>query len=333
LFNKAQTILYQFPAGRSGSYSIPSGVTGIGNWGFFACSSLKSVTIPSSVTNIGNDAFYYCFGVTNVVIGGNVTGIGNSAFFYCTSLKSVTIPNSVTSIGNSAFFNCSSLKNVTIGNSVTSIGNSVFYSCSGLTNVTIGNSVTSIGTEAFYSCSGMKSVTIPNSVTSIGIQAFEYCSGLTNVTIGNSVTNIGTYAFNSCANLHQAYFQGNAPRVNAGAASADTTVFQGESGKAYYVPGTSGWGASFGGWPTAGWYQPRPQILGFGYGFGVQSNGFQFTVSWATNTSVVVEASTNLQNWTPVITNTLISGTNAFRDSVWTNYTQRFYRVRSPTSK
>jgi len=61
----------------------------------------------------------------------------------------------------------------------------------------------------------------------------------------------------------------------------------------------------------------------------VQSNRFQFTISWATNTSVVVLASTNLLNWTPVITNALVNGASAFMDSTWTNYPQRFYRVRS----
>jgi hypothetical protein len=44
---------------------------------------------------------------------------------------------------------------------------------------------------------------------------------------------------------------------------------------------------------------------------------------------MVVEASTNLHNWTPVMTNALVSGTCAFTDSTWTNYPQRFYRVRS----
>jgi len=44
------------------------------------------------------------------------------------------------------------------------------------------------------------------------------------------------------------------------------------------------------------WYQPQPQILASGPGFGVQGNRFQFTISWATNTSVVVLASTNLLN-------------------------------------
>jgi hypothetical protein len=62
---------------------------------------------------------------------------------------------------------------------------------------------------------------------------------------------------------------------------------------------------------------------------GVGSNGLQFTISWATNASVLVLASTNLLDWTPVATNTLVSGTNAFVDSAWTNYPRRFYRVRS----
>lgn len=182
-------------------------------------------------------------------------------------------------------------------------------------------------------------VTIPGTingyrVTAIGDNAFYLRTNLTSVTIPASVTSIGGHdvflggAFSGCTNLHQAYFEGNAPSVNGGPGSADSTVFAGESGTVYYVPGTTGWGDTFGGWPTAEWYQPQPQILGSGYGLGVGSHGFQFTISWATNTAVVVVvASTNLQTWTPVSTNTLIAGTNVFWDSDWTNYPQRFYRV------
>jgi hypothetical protein len=125
------------------------------------------------------------------------------------------------------------------------------------------------------------------------------------------------------------YFQGDAPSVGGLPGSGNSTLFSGESGKAYYVPGRLGWGANFGGFSTAFWYQPRPQILGSDYGLGARTNGFQLTISWATNTAVIVEASTNLQNWTPVSTNTLVNGTNAFGDSEWINYPQRFYRVRS----
>jgi hypothetical protein len=88
----------------------------------------------------------------------------------------------------------------------------------------------------------------------------------------------------------------------------------------------------FGGWPTALWYQSNPMILGSGYGLGATTNGFGFTISWATNVPVVVEACTDLSNpvWTPVSTNTLTSGTNYFSDSQWTNFPSRFYRIRSP---
>ena len=119
----------------------------------------------------------------------------------------------------------------------------------------------------------------------------------------------------------------------SGPGSADTTVFEGETGTAYYASDTSGWDATFGGWPTAaGSYLSKPQILGSGGGLGVRNNQFQFTISWAANTIVVVEASTNLSNpiWQSVQTNTLTGGSATFSDPQWANYPSRFYRLRSP---
>jgi len=100
----------------------------------------------------------------------------------------------------------------------------------------------------------------------------------------------------------------------------------------YYLPGTSGWSTYYGGVPTALWTLPYPLILNNTPGFGVQSNGFGFTVSWATNLPVVVEASPTLSNliWSPLATNTLSGGTFYFTDPQWTNYASRFYRIRSP---
>jgi hypothetical protein len=97
------------------------------------------------------------------------------------------------------------------------------------------------------------------------------------------------------------------------------------------LPGTTGWGAVFDGLPTAPWFLPNPQILDHSASFGVGANGFGFTISWATNASVVVQAATNLANpvWLPVSTSTLTGGTNYFSDPQWTNYPERFYRVTS----
>ena len=65
--------------------------------------------------------------------------------------------------------------------------------------------------------------------------------------------------------------------------------------------------------------------------FGVQTNGFGFVISWATNALVVVEACTNLADpiWSPVGTNSFAAGTSYFTDPQWLNYPSRFYRVRA----
>jgi len=96
------------------------------------------------------------------------------------------------------------------------------------------------------------------------------------------------------------------------------------------LPGTTDWRAMFDGLPTEPWFLPNPLILNGEPSFGVGANGFGFTISWATNASVVVLATTNLANpvWIPVSTNnTLTSGTNYFSDPQWTNYPMRFYRA------
>ena len=305
------------------SVTIPDSVSYIGNDAFYYCLDLTNVTIPNSVTGIGISAFARCYGLTSMMIPNSVTSIGGSAFADCSGLTNVTIPDSVTSIGNSVFYSCSDLTSVTIPNSVTSIGDEAFVFCSGLTTVTIGNSVTSIGNDAFADCSSLTNVTIPNSVTSIGNSAFSACYGLPSVTIPYSVTDIGIYAFYYCTNLHQVYFEGNAPNVGSG-------VFDYTSNTVYYLPGTTGWGPLFDGRPTAPWFLPNPLILNQSVSFGVQPGGFGFTISWATNASVVVEAATNLANpvWIPVSTNTLTGGTNYFSDPQWTNFPSRFYRVQ-----
>jgi hypothetical protein len=345
LFDRSQTKLILCPETTAGSYTIPDTVTNIGSEAFFFCKNLTSVTIPNDVSSIEDFAFDSCQNLRQVTIPNSVTSIGEGAFAGCQNLKQVTIPNSVTNLGSVAFQYCHFLTNVTIGSGVTSISQSVFQSCGSLTCVTIPNSVTSIGDYAFWSChnlakveipnsvtnigemafsyTALTSLTIPNSVTSISVGAFEECSSLTSVTLGSSVTSIGGSAFDSCTNLTSLDFYGDAP-------SADMTTFNLDgNATVYYLPGTSGWTTNFYGLPTALWFLPNPQILNPSAGFGVQPGGFGFTISWATNVSVVVEAATNLANpvWIPVSTNTLTGGTNYFSDPQWTNYPRRFYRI------
>jgi hypothetical protein len=256
--------------------------------------------------------------ITNIFDGYPVTSIVAYAFYHCGSLTSVTIPNGVTSIGDSAFYTCDSLTNVTIPNSVTNIGGNAFDNCLILTSVTIPTNVTSIGELAFSSCVSLPSVTIPNHVTSIGTNAFSYCASLTSVTIPSSVTNIGYDAFFYCPSLTSAFFLGNAP-------PDDGTAFADDLATVYYLRGTTGWGATFGGCPAVLW---NPQAKTFSFTGGQ----FGFNLTGPTNAVIVVEAATNLVNsvWIPVGTNTLAGGTSYFSDPQWTKYPGRFYRVRLP---
>ncbi len=282
-----------------------------------------AVTIPDTisglpVTSLGDGAFNECKSLTSVTIPDSVTSIGQGAFGWCTSLTNVTIPNSVTSIGDNAFWACTSLTTVTIPDSVTNIGYCAFNQCTSLTSVSLGNSVTSIREWAFNGCTSLTTVTIPDSVTNIGYCAFNQCTSLTSVSLGNSVTNIGANAFEYCAGLMGVYFAGNAP-------SLGSSVFGGDPATLYYLPGTTGWSATFGGRPTVLW-NPQAQNPG------VRTNQFGFSITGTTNLVIVVEAATNLANpaWSVVGTNTLTGGSSYFSDPQWANYPARFYRLRSP---
>jgi hypothetical protein len=301
LFNQNQTLLVTFPKGKVGSYTIPNTVTEFEEDVFGGC-RLTSITIPNSITNITE-----------------------GLFSFSTSLTNVTIPDSVTTIGRIAFAGCSGLVNIMIPKGVTSIGDYAFSHCGSLTNVMIVNGVTSIGYYAFDSCTNLTSVTIPNSVTDMGFSTFANCVSLTSVIIPNRINYIGDGMFANCTSLKGIYFYGNAPGL------LGLDIFSGAPNvTVYYLPGTTGWNATFADVPTAPWFLPNPTILNFEPNFGVQTNNFGFTISWATNVSVVVVASTNLIDWQPVQTNTLTTSSSYFSDPQWTNYPARFYRLRSP---
>ena len=97
-------------------------VSGIGDYAFYAFSSLKTLTMPGTVKSIGQAAFAGCTALTSVTLSDSLETIGADAFFLDYSLKSIQLPSSLKTIGEGAFFHSLMSGAVTIPSSVTKIG-------------------------------------------------------------------------------------------------------------------------------------------------------------------------------------------------------------------
>ena len=214
LFDKAATELIRYPAGKSGPYTIPEGVTTIGESAFAGATALTSITIPEGVTSIGSYAFTGATALTDLTLPASLTTINNYAFDGATALTRITVneeigvtPSDDFSAVEGVLFNKAATELIrypagksgpyTIPEGVTSIGNVAFAGATALTSITIPEGVTSIGSYAFTGAIALTSITIPTSVTTINSGAFFYTTALTTVTFkpGSQLTSIGDNAF------------------------------------------------------------------------------------------------------------------------------------------
>jgi BspA type Leucine rich repeat region (6 copies) len=309
--------------------ALPSTVTNLADYAFFGCSGLGNLTIPDSVLTIGNLTFTLCGGLTQVTVGSGLTQIGNQAFDSCGRLTAVCFRGNCPTPGV-AVFNAAYKAAVYFLPGTTNWGSTfagvrtAFWDPQTMLGYTTNQNTASI--SAYLGAGG--AVLIPDTlnakpVTSLGNGAFWGCSGLSSVTIPASVTNIDSSALRLCTNLSAVYLKGNPPTLGA-----DTFDFD-PNATMYYLPGTTNWGALFGGHPTALW---RPQIQTRDPSFGVRTNQFGFPFTWASGRTVVVEVSPApaSQDWSPIATNTLTADSSCFSDGQWANYPKRFYRLRSP---
>lgn len=228
LFNKKQDTLLICPSTKTGTYTIPSTVKGLGSYSFYQCDSLKgSFAIPKSVGYIGYYAFYGCTQISAFSVDalnakysskdGVLFTKQQDTLLVCPAAKSgsYTVPSTVKGIGTSAFYSCGNLTGaLTIPASVSYIGSYAFYGCNQIAayNVDAANlyysSVDGVlfskKQDSLWICPPSKtgSYTVPSGVKHIGTYSFYYCTGINGtVSIPATLNSIGDYAFYGCKNI------------------------------------------------------------------------------------------------------------------------------------
>lgn len=240
LFSKDKTELLWFPAGKTGSYSIPEG-TKETEYCSFLSSSLSELNIPSSLTSIslgstlrGNGgkpslsyfSFYGCENLRAVnVAPGNTEYCSVGGVLYSKDMTRVliipnsqteyTFPDSLTSYtqyseayGTRVLHLGENAKNVNF--SAFPVLEQVSVHEDNLNYYVMDGVVYSRDLKTLYWCprnySGV--FTVPESVTSIGGYAFRNCTGISGLVLPGGPTNIGQHAFEGCTSLTEISLNG-----------------------------------------------------------------------------------------------------------------------------
>jgi len=209
LFDQDKSLLIQAAPGMTGSYTVPSTVTTIGEASFVGAAGLTQLTIADSVTTIENEAFNGCTGLTTVKLSQNLTKLSKGAFHNCSALLSVVLPDSLEQIDEGAFEGCKAMTSVTFGKNIQAIGNDAFSGCSALTAVTLPETVTYLGHRAFKSCSKLGNMVIPASVQFIGSDIFKGCSKVKTVTFLGDAPHLDEQAFSSSSGTKLIFLESN----------------------------------------------------------------------------------------------------------------------------
>ena len=117
--------------------------------------TMMDFTIPEGVTEIGQDAFTYCYGIMHVSVPTTLRTTKSNAFSYCQALKTIEFPDEFTTMGDSTFESCSALQEFKIPSSMTTIPMKAFNACASLSYIVIPSGITSIGSSAFAGCYGL----------------------------------------------------------------------------------------------------------------------------------------------------------------------------------
>ncbi|MBQ9357446.1 MAG: leucine-rich repeat protein [Prevotella sp.] len=181
-------------------FTLPQGLTSIGNNAFEGSDIENAITFPASLTSIGSGAFSRTK-ISAAYMSDGITEIGGSAFANCRFLENVTYPATAGTIPSSCFVRCLNLRTFTIPEGITEISNSAFYACWPF-NPRFPQSVKTIGYSAFYK-TATDSLFVTDGMT-VESEAFSYCDNLVYAEWPTTYANAeGNCIVKSCAKLNK----------------------------------------------------------------------------------------------------------------------------------
>lgn len=201
LFNKYKTELKCCPAGKTGSYTVPSTVTSLAYAAFSNCTQIEDVILPDGLESIGQYAFYDCQNMESIIIPESVYSIANGAFGNCDNTLTIycetcTDPYSWEEDWNGWNGGC----NVNWAYGAWSLSED------GVLTISKDINFSSANYYPWYSIkNSIKSVVVEEGVATIGYRAFRSCSNLETVTLPNTITYIHRFAFHGCSGLQYSY--------------------------------------------------------------------------------------------------------------------------------
>lgn len=217
---------------------VEDGITSIGSYAFYECSTLTSVTLSETIKTINDSAFSNCHRLPSLTIPEGVEYLGESIVYRCYQLTEINLPSTLMSIGYLGG-DCTNLRTITVapGNKYYSVCDGVLFSSSmrelichpaalNDTNYTIPDSIITICTYAFAENAKLLNVIIPDSVTTIKSCAFSGCTSLREIVIPDSVIRVEHYAFYGCKNLQNVVLSKNVTSLNQQTFSDCTSLYE-----------------------------------------------------------------------------------------------------------
>ena len=210
LYNKAKSQLIQYPAGKEGSFTVPSSVTEIGAQAFSWANQLTEVWLPANLSTIGGSAFYLCTGLTKIVdLHGEPQTLKQYDFYGVPKSVVIFVPKGSSDLYKEAavwsqFSNYSELpgegESFVSGDFNYTILSDTGYDVSveaadknaltgnvdipaSVVNDNIEYTVTAIEASGFSQCSGLTGITLPPTVVKIGNSAFDLSMSLENIKV------------------------------------------------------------------------------------------------------------------------------------------------------